>query len=673
MLKINRLVVEIKTQDCIYGIDESFVDGLNFIASNDNTCGKSSILAAIYYCLGLEEIIGGRGEKVLTSVYKTIIEDGNTTLKVLESGACLEISNGKEIVTIVRTAKMENRDSKLITVYHSEMQSMYESETVVEDMYVHMPNSANHDKGFHSFLENFLNFELPLVPASDDVQRKLYLQLVFSGVFIEQKHGWADIFSGMPILGIREAKKRVLEFLMKLDTLDNEKKKAKLRQKESSIKTKWDTIVKEVTRATSKDNCVLNNFPLSPRILTKEDLKKIKLHKMDYSIEDFIEELVKKQSLLKSRTPKIIDNFESLNEELILTEEAISDIENEVLSYRKNLMIESDCIRALENNLEIINSDIRNNKDASRLRKLGSDLNCVTAKNICPVCSQNIQDTLLPLDADMPVMGIEENIRHLEAQKEMLTFSLKSHKQNESIIENNIENLRSKMLTLRKLAQSIRSDLYSTNEEISEAIIYKRLQIENDIEKLKALISFTDQKSNELLTLSEEWKEYLVEKEGLPIKKFTKLDEEKIKELRSDFINNLKLYGYKSVMQLQDIQISDETYLPIIENFDMKFDCSASDNVRAIWAFTVALLQTSLAKKGNHPKILIFDEPDQQSIIINDMEQFFKSIITLNDKCQVIIGITVKDRETRQIIKKLPSSSYKLIQVGDKAFKKLSK
>ena len=71
-----------------------------------------------------------------------------------------------------------------------------------------MPNSAINAKGFHSFLEKFLFLELPQVSASDDTQRKLYLQLVFSCMFIEQKHGWSDLFSGMPILGIKESKKR---------------------------------------------------------------------------------------------------------------------------------------------------------------------------------------------------------------------------------------------------------------------------------------------------------------------------------------------------------------------------------------------------------------------------------------------------------------------------------
>ena len=90
MLRINRLRVEINTVKGVYGIDKTFEDGLNFIASLENTCGKSSILAAIYYCLGFEQILGGAGgigSKVLTSAFKTAIEDKGEPLTVTESGA----------------------------------------------------------------------------------------------------------------------------------------------------------------------------------------------------------------------------------------------------------------------------------------------------------------------------------------------------------------------------------------------------------------------------------------------------------------------------------------------------------------------------------------------------------------------------------------------------------
>lgn len=58
-----------------------------------------------------------------------------------------------------------------------------------EDMYVHSQGAATNPKGFHTFLEKFIGLNLPIVPTYDDNERKLYLQVLFSGIFIEQKKG----------------------------------------------------------------------------------------------------------------------------------------------------------------------------------------------------------------------------------------------------------------------------------------------------------------------------------------------------------------------------------------------------------------------------------------------------------------------------------------------------
>ncbi|SMD16479.1 hypothetical protein [Sporomusa malonica] len=268
-------------------------------------------------------------------------------------------------------------------------------------------------------------------------------------------------------------------------------------------------------------------------------------------------------------------------------------------------------------------------------------------------------------------MSIDENIRHLEAQKDMLEFALKSHEENKKVLNQNLQELESKLFKLRRLAKSLRNDLYSTNENISESIIYKRLTIESELNNLNSLKNNIMTQKMELMKLSKQWEDYLKEKSTLPSNKFTGLDIKKIELLRSYFVNNLKLYGYKSVINLNTVEISLESYLPVIEGFDMKFDSSASDNIRAIWAFTMALMQTSFSMRGNHPSILLFDEPDQHSIIINDMEQLFKSIIILGRTCQVIIAITVKDSDTRQAVGRLSTDAYKLIKVPNKAFARL--
>lgn len=671
MLRINKLRVEIKTINGIYGFDSEFNQGLNFIASEENTCGKSSILAAIYYCLGLEQIIGGIGEKVLTAVYKASIEDGEITIPVLESGAYLEISNGNEVITIFRAAKMVYRDSRLITVYYCPIQDIGKVESEFEDMYVHMPNSATNEKGFHNYLEHFLHLELPLVPGTDDIPRKLYLQMLFSCMFIEQKHGWADIFSGMPFLGIRESKKRVIEFILNLETLENERKKGDSLALEKTIRFEWENLVKELIFKSNKEACEVIGLPLTPKILSESEISQIYLYKNSVQIEEYISNQHIQYDSLKQLKPKVVDNFEELQQELQETEVTLGTIEKDLHHYYEISSSEDASISVLEENIEIITTDLRNNKDAARLRKLGSDLNNLSSMDICPVCNQSIKDTLLPNQSEMQVMSIDENIRHLEAQKDMLEFARNGHIQNKDLILNDIQALEEQLFSLRRFAKSLRSDLYSTNNDFSESIVYKRLQIESEINTIMELKGVFEHGKNELTRLSEAWVKFLEYKATLPSNRLSQVDIEKVNLLQTNFVHNLRLYGYKSISNLNYVEISKDTYLPIIEGFDMKFDSSASDNIRAIWAFTVALSQTSTQKDGNHPNILIFDEPAQHSIIPNDMEQFFKSIIRLGVACQVIIGITVRDEGTLQAIKKLPSDLCHVIHVPNKAFRKI--
>jgi hypothetical protein len=229
------------------------------------------------------------------------------------------------------------------------------------------------------------------------------------------------------------------------------------------------------------------------------------------------------------------------------------------------------------------------------------------------------------------------------------------------------------LFKLRSLAKSLRSDLFQTNDSFSEAIVYKRLNIESEISNLNRLIEIFSNYKFALEKLSDRWKDYLDKKEALPGNKYTERDILKLGHLQRYFVDNIKKFGYKSVMNLNQVEISKENYMPAIEGFDMKFDSSASDHIRAIWAFTLALLQTSIRATGNHPSVLIFDEPAQHSIVVSDMKEFFNSIINNLGASQVIIGITVKDSDTRRVVNELPKGKYNIIMVPNKAFQKLDK
>ena len=63
-MKINALRIEISSTNGDYGFSCIFKDGLNIIRG-DNSSGKSTLLNSIVYAVGMEEILGCKGEKCL--------------------------------------------------------------------------------------------------------------------------------------------------------------------------------------------------------------------------------------------------------------------------------------------------------------------------------------------------------------------------------------------------------------------------------------------------------------------------------------------------------------------------------------------------------------------------------------------------------------------------------
>lgn len=674
MLKINRAKATIKTNDCNFGFDYIFDSGLNLVSSSINTRGKSSVIVAIYYCLGFEEIIGGRGAKTLTSVYKNmVIDEAGVSHNVLESEVWIEIFNGSTTVTLYRSGKMEGRDENLISVHYCGMNKIHEVDIYAEDMYVHAANSTTSAKGFHAFLENFIGFELPIVPATDGNEYKLYMQLIFSTMFIEQKRGWADLFSAMPIFSIKDAKKRVIEYILSLDTLSNEKKRIRIRLQETRIQSKWEAIITELHSLCNQEDCSISRLPMKPSILEAgfENAVIITTIERPVSTLDGKLRLLEAEKLqLTGVTPKIVDNYEDLNQELSVTEEYIKNFEVELETGRSKIVMEKATVQKLDGILEVINSDLRNNKDALKLKQMGSTMGIKSYQGVCPLCQSLIQDSLLPSQNCDHVMSIETNIKHLESQKAMISFAIGSHKDNLKKTDEYTQSLSGRIFTLRRLAKTLRNDLNAIDDNYSEAIVYKRIQIENRIQSLSNLKVMVNNKLRALLELSSEWKTLLHEKSELPKANVSESDRDKVAQLNTNFKRYLRMFNYSSAADYNAIQISQDNYLPVSEGFDMKFGSSASDNIRAIWAYTIALLHTSIEVGGNHPGILIFDEPAQHSIVANDVVSLLNAVMGMPGNIQVVLGITLADANLKHAVNELSGSKINIIDVGNHAFNK---
>jgi len=673
MLKINRLKIVIKTIEGEFGFDNTFDKKINFIASRGNTRGKSSCIEAIYYCLGLEELIGGKGEKALKPVFRDRLEYQNKEIFVLESEFYLEIMNeNKEIRTIHRTAKKEGYNSDLVKVYFGNITESLKDIVKYDDMYVHSQGAATNPKGFHTFLEKFIGLNLPIVPTYDDNERKLYLQIIFSGIFIEQKKGWADLFACLPTyMKVKEPQKRVIEYLIGLDSLNIEKLKQECKDRENNIKKDWEELYIKINVILEKYKCRVNILKSKPEIINEKDINDLKIYRNisddeNIDIDKYIESLELKLNELENKKETVGDNVGDLEELLLKKQDALINDENSIISEKKKLMYERSTVKSLEENLNKIDDDLISNKDVRKLKKMGSTQGLMLNENICPTCNQSIKDILLPQNNEFNIMGIDENISHLEAQKNMLEFAMKTHKYNIKQIEENIYKLEKNILTDRRILRSVKNDLYTIDNNISETVIREKVLIENEIEDLTEEITNIKNLSKEFINLSNEWKNLINDKAKLPKDKFTEGDRIKIKNLRDRYVKNLELYEYSSTINIDRIEFSEDKLIPLINGFDMKFDSSASDNIRAIWAFTFALMQASFNNHGNHPQILIFDELAQQSMVTKELYNFFKSLVDFKREFQTIIGITIDSEEIMNSIKKLNKEEYKLIMFEER-------
>ena len=85
-------------------------------------------------------------------------------------------------------------------------------------------------------------------------------------------------------------------------------------------------------------------------------------------------------------------------------------------------------------------------------------------------------------------MDIGANILHLKEQKKMLAFALDNRRARKEQLEQEKLRLATDILTLRRLAQALRSDLYmTTDNDSSEAIVLRKIEISGKIEAFKKL------------------------------------------------------------------------------------------------------------------------------------------------------------------------------------------
>jgi len=114
---IRAIKLRIATTAGEFGFKFQFGRGLTVIRGS-NSSGKSTLFNCLIYGMGMEELIGGKGEKVLNYAVKDYFMQEETRVQIDMSEILLELENSSgRVVTLRRAIRDAVRHPKLVEVF----------------------------------------------------------------------------------------------------------------------------------------------------------------------------------------------------------------------------------------------------------------------------------------------------------------------------------------------------------------------------------------------------------------------------------------------------------------------------------------------------------------------------------------------------------------------------
>lgn len=614
-----------------YGFFFEFSRHLTVVKGN-NSSGKSTFFNTLLYSLGMEELVGGKGEKTLQYALKDSFYVGDDEKVLVDSSEVwTELENHKgDVVTLRRAIKDPRRGTKLIEIYEGACLTGQVEALDARPTYLHDGGSAIREEGFYSFLENFLGLQLPKVARTSGGDAKLYLQAIFAAHAVEQKRGWTDYIANIPFYGIRDARTRVAEYILGLGIFESILLRSQLDAAAVAINRDWTQLVGEIKRDVNELGVLVDGVPNQPvASFEPSSSRLLKLgDEATSGVDEYIKALLTEHAVLQAQA----DMKGPSTNALLLQKLEGADAEVQrlgVLHERatSNLLLERASLQEYESLLADVKGDLEKNKSARKLRDLGAQQGISIASGECPTCHQSVEDTLLREAVTGPEMDIDDNIAYLDSQRRMLERQIAGFDESIERSTSTISSIEKQLEVRRDHVAALRVDLGSSNLQ-SKAQVRRQVSIELEVGRLQRLEERFSQKAVQLAQLAALLRDNQAARRALPKDQYTDRDMERIRLFEKFFRSNAGSFGYESA-QPADIKISFDNLVPTLADIelreiiekprptaDIRSDSSASDFVRLIWSYLLSLFETSSAPgaAGNHLGILLLDEPGQHSM-----------------------------------------------------------
>jgi len=619
-LTIDSVNISSITSGGIFSVKIPFNNGLNIIRA-ENSSGKSTIVNAIAYGLGLEAILGpSRKRPFPKSLYEVIYDSkkNDTPYYVSNSSVSIIIHNGKgEVATLTRD--ILGNDQKI----------SIKAENNGGDYFLGSAGnvgSAISEKGFHHWLAEFIGWSLPNVVTFKGKITKLYLECIFPLFFIEQKRGWSEIQANTPThYGIQGVKKSATEFCLAIDRFEYEKRIALSKKKIELASTEWEKI-----RVTSEGIADFNTVRVNilKDLSIKEDTYPLDFRYLEndisLSVSEQIKSLEKRIDYLSKEIVVRTPGNEEVNSQLARIR-VLQRKEEKTSNSIESMMLS---LTEVSNKLSTLRHDYDQYQQLRRLKNVGSNISQDLNTQKCPICENDLYDTLGNSSVKRKPMSLAENIDFLKNQldffnsiKKKTISQIQEYQTQSRLLKLRLEVENDKLFSLREGLEDINGEVKNILSEKIHAEILLR-----DALKLKE--SQNDLKS-QINRVQKEWSNATKLLQQLRKDKSTADRDSSIRELESIIKRNLLAFNFNH-SAINTVSISRQTLRPEQEGYDIVAETSASDYIRIIWAYTLALLELAGKEKEiKHGGFVVFDEPRQHEAskvsFTNLIEQASKS------------------------------------------------
>lgn len=607
-----------------FGFYFPFARGLTIIRGN-NSSGKSTLLNCLLYGLGMEELIGGKGEKVLNYAVKEHVDYDGRQISVLASEVFVELENSTgHIITLRRAIRDEVRSTKLVEIFEGAHLTGQVALGAAKPTYLHDGGGAQKQEGFHRTLESFLGLELPQVAKTSGGECKLYPQTIFAALAVEQKRGWTDYIANIPFYGIRDARTQVTQYLLGLSVFETNVLRSRLDADAVAIDLDWRTVSDNLRREVAATGLVVEGVQGRPSALF--DPAHVHLAKQIEGtlvpVGEYVVQLRNEYSALSQQA----ESYSRTSGEDAL--KALDTVGDElrhlsVLHERAStaLALHRASLQEYETLLKETNEDLERNKTEEKLRSLGAQHAIELATGLCPTCRQAVSDTLLNGVVTGPQMDLQTNIAYLDSQRRMIQRQIAGMRDLVRQSETNAADLSNKLAEKHDYRNAMRGDISNGASE-SRAIVRRQVQIDLEVSSIESLETRVTPQLARLKNIAARLAENQAARKSLPRDTYTDSDLARLSLFEQNFRANASAFGYESA-SIAEIEIDRSNLTPTLSQLelreiknDIKADSSASDFVRLIWSYLLALYQTSAKPymKGNHPGFLLLDEPGQHSM-----------------------------------------------------------